>query len=514
MNRLIRSCLFATAVVLSLPPASAAAATIVQGTFQATFDTGSLAGTTFKVAFSYDADQVQSDGFVGLRSIDFTLGGAVFNRTFINQGGQLIFHNGALDNITASFQGQMPAGSPVSNVTFGFGGPGVIGYINHEGQFGHGVFQVLWRSMDVGAGGALGPTGSAVQQDGVWTMTGAGNDVWNSSDAFHYVFHETTSSSGRLLAHVTTPDPTNIFAKAGLMLRSSVDPSAAAAILDLKPSGEIEFMARPGAGSSMQYLAGAWATSPAWLMLEWSNGPDGLSVSGSMSDDGRSWTPVGAAAVSTTGTTVVGAVVCSHDVSALSSTRVDGLSVVPASALTTDVGTASVPGDVVGADVEGPITLSGSGADIWGTVDGFRIAYGASRGMDLTFQAEVIGQENTDVFAKVGLMIRERLDDDAAFVILDRKPSGELEWMMRPFQGQPVQYLGGLPPGYGWLRVRRSGAAVAGYASSDGSQWIQIGTVILPPTAAEIVGVVVSSHDAGHRGDGVIRHVTVVSATP
>jgi hypothetical protein len=490
------------------------AATIIQGTFQATFDAGSLAGTTFKVAFSYDADQVQADSFVGLRSIDFTLGGAVFNRTFVNQGGQLIFRNGVLDNITASFQGQMPAGSPVNNVTFGFGGPGVIGYIDHQGQFGHGVFQILWRSMDVGAGSALGPTGSAVQQNGVWMITGAGNDIWSSSDAFHYVFHETTSSSGRLLAHLTTPDPTNVFAKAGLMLRSSVDASAAAVILDLKPSGEIEFMARPGAGSPMQYLAGDRASSPAWLMLEWSTGPVGLSVSGSVSDDGRSWTPVGAAAVATTGTAVVGAVVCSHDVGALSSTRVDGLSVVPAGVLTTDVGTASVPGEVVGADVEGPITLSGSGADIWGTIDGFRIAYGASGGGDLTFQAEVIGQENTNVFAKVGLIIRERLDDDAAFVILDRKPSGELEWMTRPLQGGPVQYLGGLSPGYGWLRLQRSGAAVTGYASSDGSQWTQVGTVIVPPTASEIVGVVVSSHDAGRRGDGVIRNATVVSATP
>ena len=48
--------------------------------------------------------------------------------------------NGVLNNVTASFQVHLPPQSPVENITFGFGGPGVIGYIDLNGQFGRGSF--------------------------------------------------------------------------------------------------------------------------------------------------------------------------------------------------------------------------------------------------------------------------------------------------------------------------------------------------------------------------------------
>jgi hypothetical protein len=54
----------------------------------------------------------------------------VFSRDRITQGGQAIFRDGALENVTAS---------PVNNITFGFGGAGVIGYIDRAGKFGQGA---------------------------------------------------------------------------------------------------------------------------------------------------------------------------------------------------------------------------------------------------------------------------------------------------------------------------------------------------------------------------------------
>jgi len=103
---------------------------------------GSLAGTTFQVVFTYDPSQVVAKGqvFLSLTSFDFTLLGVAFKRSDINEGGQVIFQDGAYQNVTASFQGVLPANSPVSNITFGFGGPGVIGYVDHDNQFGHGTF--------------------------------------------------------------------------------------------------------------------------------------------------------------------------------------------------------------------------------------------------------------------------------------------------------------------------------------------------------------------------------------
>src|SRR5262245_13083386 len=100
----------------------------VAGHLAASLDTGSLAGTKFPVSSSYSARQVTatSDSFISLTSFDFTPRGAEFTRRDIFQGGQVIFRNAVLNNVTASFQVILPPNSPVRNITFGFGGPGII----------------------------------------------------------------------------------------------------------------------------------------------------------------------------------------------------------------------------------------------------------------------------------------------------------------------------------------------------------------------------------------------------
>lgn len=101
--------------------AAACRGELVTGSLLASLDTGSLAGTRFSASFSYDSSQVQpaGDSYVQLHSFDLTLLG-----------------------VTASFQVILPANSPVRNITFGFGGPGVIGYIDLNEQYGSGSFLI------------------------------------------------------------------------------------------------------------------------------------------------------------------------------------------------------------------------------------------------------------------------------------------------------------------------------------------------------------------------------------
>jgi hypothetical protein len=99
----------------------------------------------FPVTFSYDSDEVNPVGesFVPLESFDFVLLGVPFTRNDIFQGGQAIFGDGVIENVTASFQVILPPSSPVNNITFGFGGPGVIGYIDLNNQPGSGRLRLL-----------------------------------------------------------------------------------------------------------------------------------------------------------------------------------------------------------------------------------------------------------------------------------------------------------------------------------------------------------------------------------
>lgn len=129
-------------LLLLLVLGTAARADLITGTLTAGLDSGSLAVTMFPVTYSYDSTGVTSVGesFVTLQSFDFVLLGVPFTRNDISQGGQAIFEDGVINNVTASFQGIMPPDSPVHNITFGFGGPGVIGYIDLANQFGSGTF--------------------------------------------------------------------------------------------------------------------------------------------------------------------------------------------------------------------------------------------------------------------------------------------------------------------------------------------------------------------------------------
>lgn len=134
----------ASALLLLSSTVTAHAQNIVYGTLDSSLDSGSLAGTHFTVGFSYDADQVPptGEGYVPLNSFDFQLGDAYFTKDWIFQGGQVITRDGVVENVTASFQVYMPPNSPVRNITFGFGGPGVIGYTDNYDQYGDGSFTI------------------------------------------------------------------------------------------------------------------------------------------------------------------------------------------------------------------------------------------------------------------------------------------------------------------------------------------------------------------------------------
>ena len=143
MPKRIRTAWLCGWIIVLLGAASTASAqTIVYGQLNASLDDGSLAGTTFPVVFSYDADQVADVGqsYVSLDSFDFNLLGVDFTRDEIFQGGQVIFQDGVPVNVTASYQVFLPDGSPVSNITFGFGDSLGIAYIDLDGNFGNGSF--------------------------------------------------------------------------------------------------------------------------------------------------------------------------------------------------------------------------------------------------------------------------------------------------------------------------------------------------------------------------------------
>src|SRR5262249_33500008 len=143
---------------------------------------------------------------------------------------------------------------------------------------GSGQLNPPWGTQDIGP---VGLTGSASYADPTYTIAGAGADIWGSSDAFRFVY-QPLAGDGTITARVTSELNTDTYAKAGVMMRESLDAGAADVILDVLPGGWVEFMSRGVRDGSTTYLAGVGVTFPIWLDLA----RTGSTIVASTSSDG------------------------------------------------------------------------------------------------------------------------------------------------------------------------------------------------------------------------------------
>src|SRR5262249_9017671 len=139
--------------------------------------------------------------------------------------------------------------------------------------------------------------GNATGNGADWTVSGAGTDIWGAADSFEFVYRGSIMPpGGHIVARVDDLQNTNPFAKAGVMLRSSVDAGAPMVIVDLKPDGAIEYMARSAWGGDVAFLGGVFP-SPVdrWLDLSWQPSSDGTKaiVTATASADKVNWVSLG-----------------------------------------------------------------------------------------------------------------------------------------------------------------------------------------------------------------------------
>jgi hypothetical protein len=363
-----------------------------------------------------------------------------------------------------------------------------------------------WLSADVGD---VGQQGSASSVSAAFTVAGAGADVWGTEDAFHFVYQPMPDGNVDLMARIDSVSSTQAFAKAGVMIRQSLDPGAARVILDVKPDGGVELMVRSTSGDITQFVAGVQGAFPIWLKLS----RYGDTVTG-FAFDGASWVGVGSVTLPLANS-LLGLAVTSHDPSALNTAVFGGvtLSHLPAGWTQHDIGAVGLPGSASG-DL-GVFALTGAGSDIWGTADSFHFVAGSLPG-DGEIVARVTSESAVNTYAKAGVMMRTSLSPGSADVILDARPDGGLEFMSRSTSGGETSFLGGATAAFPvWLRLVRSGSQFTGYASTDGTSWSFVGSILVTDNelgAPAYGGLVVTSHDPSAWNTSVFDRVSITGA--
>ena len=156
---------------------------------------------------------------------------------------------------------------------------------------------------------------------GIHTMTGSGADIWDVTtprqtgfhDEFHFAYKR-LSGAGTITAKVVSVSNTDAWAKAGVMIRQTLDGDSVHTMTVVTPGSGVSFQRRPTTGAASADTTVAGVTAPQWVKLE-------LTLSGqfiaSYSANGTSWTPIGSPeSISMQGDVYIGLALTSHNAAA------------------------------------------------------------------------------------------------------------------------------------------------------------------------------------------------------
>jgi len=150
-----------------------------------------------------------------------------------------------------------------------------------------------WTDTDVGT---VSQAGSATYSSGIFTVTGSGAGFGGSADAMNFVY-QTLVGNGSIVARVTSQQG----GESGVMIRETLNPSAADAFVTYSNSAVLQYRSTTGASANFQYIS-LVPLSPYWLQLVRA----GTTFTGSISSDGVNWTPIASTTITMAQTVYIG----------------------------------------------------------------------------------------------------------------------------------------------------------------------------------------------------------------
>lgn len=149
-----------------------------------------------------------------------------------------------------------------------------------------------WMTADVGT---VGFAGSADLREGTFFISGSGADIWDLNDGFRFVYRP-WNGDGEIIAKVDSIDPTDWWAKAGVMFRQNFSSNSAMVFMAVNAgagkggSHQLIWRNGPGFGTGIaNHDQADLIPSTSWLKLR----RQGSTLSGWYSQEGTNWTFLG-----------------------------------------------------------------------------------------------------------------------------------------------------------------------------------------------------------------------------
>lgn len=168
----------------------------------------------------------------------------------------------------------------------------------------------------------------------------------------------------------------------------------------------------------------------------------------------------------------------------------------PAGWTDADIGSPGLAGSA--GYTNGGWTVTGGGADIWGTADQFNFASTTANG-DGTIIAKVTSLQNSDPgsgWSKAGIMFRNDSTAGSANVSIVQSYGNGVSFQWRSTAGGSSANIavGGINPPT-WLKLVRSSSTFTGFYSADGSNWVQVSSQSATLNTNVLAGLDVTAHN-------------------
>jgi hypothetical protein len=206
-------------------------------------------------------------------------GSAVGDESTVSYTEEVIVHGG-LQSMPLNFDNDKQGYAKYSEIEL------TLSALRDWSQEGLAELSVWFRGLPASVGSFVeGPAGT-------YTMTASGSDIWAvngvEADEFHFAYKMLTGA-GSIIAKVNSVENTNGWAKAGVMIRESLNPDSAHAFACITPANGVASQYRPSTGGTSGNFNQTGITAPYWVKLE-------RNISGnftvSHSANGTTWSPV------------------------------------------------------------------------------------------------------------------------------------------------------------------------------------------------------------------------------
>jgi len=335
------------------------------------------------------------------------------------------------------------------------------------------------------------------------SIASVGTGIGGTADEFTFAYVAFTGD-GELVTRVDSLTRTDDEAKAGLMIRESLDPGASHAFAFVSGDGTLAFQGRPATNGISENTPAGGAPGQVWLKLV----RVGATFTAYRSPDGTIWNKFASDTIAMGATVFAGLAVTSHNPGLPATAQFSAIELtafLPAGWQTSDIA-----GPAGGATFysDGAFFLRSSGADIGGARDQFRYAFEVVSG-DVDITARLSSIQGIDPATKAGPMIRSSLTPTAAHAsVLGTLASGVAFKRRALNDGASAHDDGGPLSGPVWLKLERRGDRITAFRSNDGLSWTFVGdeTVTLPEDV--YVGLALASH-APWVASATFDHVTI-----